>query len=102
LFGNIPLWREIWLSGVFSEGLDLKASFDHGTFATVFPAEAYAIMACSHYCLRECMTGKTICICSESRAALLALSSHIVVCFVVLFQIIRQKNRGKLIANYKI
>jgi hypothetical protein len=82
--------REIWLSeaefytdgslfegragsGVFSEELDLKASFALGTFATVFQAD-YAIMACSDYCLRECMTGKTICICSDSRSALLAFA----------------------------
>jgi hypothetical protein len=36
------------------------------------------MLACSNYCLRECMTGKTICICSDSQAALLALSSHTV------------------------
>jgi ribonuclease HI len=65
-------------SGVFLEELDLKASFALGTFATVFQAEVYTIMVCSDYCLRECMTGKTICICSDSRAALLALSSHTV------------------------
>jgi ribonuclease HI len=62
----------------FSEELDLKASFALKTFATVFQAEVYAIMACSDYCLRECMTGKTICICSDSRAALFSLSSHTV------------------------
>jgi hypothetical protein len=44
-------------SDVFSEELDLKASFALGTFATVFQAEVYATMACSDYCLRECMTG---------------------------------------------
>jgi hypothetical protein len=48
-------------------------------FATVFQAEVYAVLACSDYCLRECMTGKTICICSESQAVLLALSSHSVI-----------------------
>jgi hypothetical protein len=63
-------------SGVFSEEVDLKASFALGKFATVFQAEVYAIMACSDYCLRECMTGKKICIRSDSRAALLALSPH--------------------------
>jgi hypothetical protein len=63
-------------SGVFSKELDLKVSFALGTFATVFQTEVYAIMAYSDYYLRECMTGKTICICSESWAALLALSSH--------------------------
>jgi hypothetical protein len=66
-------------SGVFSEELDLKASFALGTFATVFQAEVYAIMACSDYCLRECITGTTICICLDSRAALLALSLQTVV-----------------------
>jgi ribonuclease HI len=35
-------------------------------------------MACSDYCLTECMTSKTICICSDSRVALLALSLHTV------------------------
>jgi hypothetical protein len=41
--------------GAASEELDLKA-----TFATVFQAEVYVVLACSDYCLRECMTGKTI------------------------------------------
>jgi ribonuclease HI len=48
------------------------------TLATVFQAEVHVIMACSDYCLRECMTGKTIDICSESQVALLALSLHTV------------------------
>jgi hypothetical protein len=33
--------------------------------ATVFQAEIYAIMACFDYCLRQCLTSKTICICSD-------------------------------------
>jgi hypothetical protein len=41
-------------SEVFSEELDLKAPFALRTFATVFQAKVYAIMACSYYCLREC------------------------------------------------
>jgi hypothetical protein len=53
-------------------------TFALGTFDTVFQAEVYAILACFDYCLRECMTGKTICICSDSRAALFELSSHTV------------------------
>jgi hypothetical protein len=65
-------------SGVFSEELDIKASFALGTFAIVFQAEVYAIMACPDYCLRDCMTGTTICIFSDSRAALLALNSQTV------------------------
>jgi hypothetical protein len=39
-------------SGVFSEKLDLKASFALETFATVFQAEVYATLAFSNYCLR--------------------------------------------------
>jgi hypothetical protein len=65
-------------SGVFSEELDLKASFALETFATIFQTEVYAILACSDYFLRECMTVKTSYFCLDSRAALLALSSHIV------------------------
>jgi hypothetical protein len=53
-------------AGVFLEELDLKASFALGIVTTVFQAEVYAILACSD-CLRVCMTGKTICICSDSR-----------------------------------
>jgi ribonuclease HI len=65
-------------SRVFSEELDLKASFALGTFSTIIQAEVYAIMACFDYCLRECMTGKTICICSDSQVSLLPFSSHTV------------------------
>jgi hypothetical protein len=57
-------------SRVFLEELDLKASFALGTFAIVLQAELYAIMACSDNCL------STVCICPDSQAALLALSSH--------------------------
>jgi hypothetical protein len=38
--------------------ISLKASFALGTFVTVFQAEVYAILACSEYCLKECMTTK--------------------------------------------
>jgi hypothetical protein len=48
-------------SGLFSEEHDLKASFVLGTFATVYQAEVYTIMACSDYCLRECMLFCAIC-----------------------------------------
>jgi hypothetical protein len=61
-----------------SKEVDFKAYFALGTLATVFKAEVYVMLACSNYCLRESMTGKTICICSNSRTALLALSSHTV------------------------
>jgi hypothetical protein len=67
-------------SGVFSEELDVKASFALGTFATVFQAEVYAIMTFSDYCLRECMTGKTICICfGQSGRSIGAKFAHSVI-----------------------
>jgi hypothetical protein len=65
-------------SGVFSEELDFKASFALGMFKPAFQTEVFAILAISNYRLRECMTGKTICICSDSRTALLAFSLHTV------------------------
>jgi hypothetical protein len=71
IWWNIPLMRyeaeALWLrsdglksilmgSGGFSEELDLKASFALVTFATVFQSEVYTFMACSDYCVNECMT----------------------------------------------
>jgi ribonuclease HI len=57
----------------------MASSYALETFATVFQAEVYAIMACSYYCLREYMTGKTICIhtqCHRGRNSLQGLSIH--------------------------
>jgi hypothetical protein len=71
IWWNIPLMRyeaeALWLrfdglksilmgSGGFSEELDLKASFALVTFATVFQSEVYTFMACSDYCVKECIT----------------------------------------------
>jgi ribonuclease HI len=83
--------------GYFSEELNLKAFFALETFATVFQAEVYAIMACSDYCLWECITDKTICICSDSWASLLALASHTVSSRLVLQ--CRQSLQGLSIHN---
>jgi hypothetical protein len=67
--------RAGWILEFFSEEFDFKASFSLGSFVTVFQVEVYAILACSEFSLKECMTGTTTCICSDSWAALLALSS---------------------------
>jgi hypothetical protein len=77
--GQGGFWR-------LTEELDLEASFALQTFDIIFQAEVYALLACSDYCLRECMTDKMICICLESRASLFVLSSHtvstrLVLCF---------------------
>jgi hypothetical protein len=53
-------------AGVFSDSLDIR----------VFQTEVYAILACSDYCRSANMLNMTICICSDSKAALLALSSY--------------------------
>jgi hypothetical protein len=72
--------REIWLSEaeVWLPSDGLKFYTDSSLFEGRAGSGDFIIMACSDYCLRECMTGKTICICSDIRAALLALSLHTV------------------------
>jgi hypothetical protein len=62
-------------AGMFSDTLDIRESYVLGSLATVFQTEVYAILACSDYCRRATMHKMTICICSDSKAALLALSS---------------------------
>jgi ribonuclease HI len=63
-------------SGVYSEEMNLNLSFFHGCHATVFQTEIHAILACSEFCKSQMFANKTVCICSDSRAALLALSSY--------------------------
>jgi hypothetical protein len=61
-------------AGVFSD--TLRESYALGSLAVVFQTEIYAILACSDYCRSANMHNMTICICSNSKAALLALSSY--------------------------
>jgi hypothetical protein len=63
-------------AGVFSDTLDIRESYALGLLATVFQTEVYAILACSDYFWSSNMHNMTICICSDSKAALLALSSY--------------------------
>jgi hypothetical protein len=65
---------------VFSDTLDIRKSYALGSFATVFEIEVYAILACSDYCWSANMHNMTICICSDSKAALLTLSTYIQFC----------------------
>jgi hypothetical protein len=60
---------------VFSDTLDIGEFYALGSLATVFQTEVYAMFACSDYCRSANMHNITICICSDSKAALLALSS---------------------------
>jgi hypothetical protein len=63
-------------SGVFSDSFDVRESYALGSLATVFQTEVYAILACSDYCWSANTHNMTICICSDSKAALLALSTY--------------------------
>jgi hypothetical protein len=47
-------------------------------------SEVYAFLACSEYCISEGIVNRAVSICSDSRAALLALKSHAVSSRVVL------------------
>lgn len=77
--------REMWFTdgskinddngaGVYCP-IGTEESYPLGKHATVFQAEVYAILKCCGICLREERRGKRICICSDSRATLLALQS---------------------------
>jgi hypothetical protein len=63
-------------AGVFSD--TLWDSYALGSLATVFQTEIYAILACSDYCRSANMHNMTICISSDSKTRLLALSSYII------------------------
>ena len=63
-------------AGVFSESLNLKESYSLGAYTTVFQAEVYAILACSDICQKAGLQNETIHIFSDSKAALMALSSY--------------------------
>ncbi len=64
-------------SGVFSENSELRSEISLGPNISVFQAEILALLECASYCLNEKLSGKRILICSDSKAALLALSSFI-------------------------
>jgi hypothetical protein len=72
----LPLCEGRASAGVFSDTLDIRDSIGLGSLATVFQTKVYTILACSDYCWSANMHNMTICICSDSKAALLALSSY--------------------------
>jgi ribonuclease HI len=61
-------------AGVFSD--TLREFYALCSLATGFQTEEYVIFACSDYAVGANMHNMTICICSDSKAALLALSSY--------------------------
>jgi hypothetical protein len=63
-------------AGVFSDTLDIRESYTFGSLVTVFQTEVYPILAYCDYLRSANMHIMTICICSDSKAALLALSLY--------------------------
>jgi ribonuclease HI len=64
--------------------LNVRESYALGSHATVFQSEVYAILPCSEYCISEGIVNRVVSICSDSRAASLALKSYAVSSRVVL------------------
>ncbi|KAJ8981785.1 hypothetical protein NQ317_000028 [Molorchus minor] len=62
-------------AGVYGKTTGTELVFALGSYATVFQAEVYAILACGLENLKRAPKGKIIQICSDSRAALLAIES---------------------------
>jgi ribonuclease HI len=65
-------------AGVFSAILNVRESYALGSHATVFQSKVYAFLACSEYCISEGIVNRAVSICSDSRAAFLALKSYAV------------------------
>jgi hypothetical protein len=55
-----------------------------GSHAKVFQSKIFAFLACSEYCISESIVNRAISICSDRRAALLALKSYAMSSRVVL------------------
>lgn len=62
-------------AGAFIVDQGVQLVIPLGTHATVFQAEVYAIMSCANSLLGDGYQGESITICSDSRAALLALGN---------------------------
>jgi hypothetical protein len=65
-------------SDVFSDILNVRESYALGSHATVFQSKIHTILACSEYCISDGIVKGVVLICSDSRAALLALKSYAV------------------------
>jgi hypothetical protein len=57
-------------SNIYSEQRGVNLSFCLGRSVTVLQIEIHAISTCAEYCRELMFANKTICICSDSRAAL--------------------------------
>jgi hypothetical protein len=89
-------------AGVFSDILNGRESYALGFHATVFQSEVHAFLACSEYYISEGIVNGAVSICSDIRAALLALKSYAVSSRIVLqcrdsFQELVLYNRVRLV-----
>ncbi|KAJ8942174.1 hypothetical protein NQ318_002847 [Aromia moschata] len=62
-------------AGVYGKTTRTKLSFALGSYASVFQAEIYAILACGMEILKTAPKRRTIPICTDSQAALMAIES---------------------------
>ncbi|KAJ8934510.1 hypothetical protein NQ318_012984 [Aromia moschata] len=62
-------------AGVYGKTTSTKLSFALGSYASVFQAEIYAILACGMEVLKTAPKRRTIQICTDSQAALMAIES---------------------------
>ncbi|KAJ8942344.1 hypothetical protein NQ318_011294 [Aromia moschata] len=62
-------------AGVYGKTTRTKLSFALGSYASVFQAEIYAILACGMEILKTAPKRTTIQICTDSQAALMAIES---------------------------
>jgi hypothetical protein len=112
---NVLIW--LYRMDSFSFLMDLFAvaelipayslTFCYRYYATVFQSEVYAFLTCLVYCISESIINRAILICSDSRAALLALKSYNVYSRVVLqcgnsFQELVLSNIVRLVVSMEI
>jgi len=62
-------------AGVYGQSVNIRLSIPLGKHATVFQAEVYAILACTHEIEAQDRPEKYVSICSDSQAALKALQA---------------------------
>ncbi|KAJ8936227.1 hypothetical protein NQ318_009360 [Aromia moschata] len=63
-------------AGVYGKTTRTKLSFALGSYASVFQAEIYAILACGMEIIKTAPKRRTIQICTDSQAALMAIESN--------------------------
>ncbi len=63
-------------AGIYSDDYEINSAIQLGSLVSIFQAELFAILHCASVCLAAEFRGRHIYICSDSRAALMALESY--------------------------